>query len=331
MEVMSEILLTGATGWLGTRFSKLLAEENREIRCLVLKGDDASFLDGLGFEVVRGDVTKPETLEGIANGVETVFHTAALQHPDLFGARGYFRVNVQGTKNMLDCAIEGEAERFIYVSSEAAAEPKKERLTPVNEYSRGVPYMNYGKSKRLAEEAVNKAFIQGQIDTTIIRPSWFYGPEQSERQTQLMKMIRDGKAVLFGDGNNLRSMTYIDNLCEALLLAEKTECTRGETYFIADEEPYTLLEIYETIADILEVELETVKIPQFFSDMAALADGVFQKLGIYQNEIHVAGEMSRNISCSVEKAKKDLGYEPETDLRKGMKKAIEWCREEDKL
>ena len=98
-------------------------------------------------------------------------------------------------------------------------------------------------------------------------------------------MIRDGKALLFGDGNNLRSMTYIDNLCDAMILAEKKNEANGETYWIADEKPYTTLEIYQTIADLLGVELKYKKIPSFASNFATLTDRILQMFRIYQKEL----------------------------------------------
>lgn len=322
-----KVLVTGAPGWLGTRFVEMLAEKNREIRCLVLKGLDDSYLKELGAEIVWGDITKPESLDGVADGVETVFHIVGLVHTKFFSVNSFFRINTEGTKNMLECAIRADVKRFLYVSSNSPAGCNYQREVLMNEYTPPRPYMNYGKSKLRAEKAVNEAFINGKLETVILRPCWFYGQGQPARQTRLMKMIRDGNVPLFGDGSNLRSMTYIDSLCDALLLAEENEIAKGETYWIADERPYTTLEIYQTIAELLGVELKTVNIPGFFSDIATFADGILQKLHMYQTEIHVVGELNKNIACSTEKAKKDLGYRPKISLREGMRISIEWAKE----
>jgi len=323
-----KVLVTGAPGWLGTRFVEMLAEKNREIRCLVLKGLDDSYLRELGVEIVWGDITKPESLEGVADGVETVFHIVGLVHSKFFSVNSFFRINTEGTKNMLECAIRADVKRFLYVSSNSPAGCNYEREVLMNEYTPPRPYMNYGKSKLRAEKAVNEAFIKGKLETVILRPCWFYGPGQAARQTRLMKMIRDGNVPLFGDGSNLRSMTYIDSLCDALLLAEEKEIAKGETYWIADERPYATLEIYQTIAELLGVKLKTMNIPGFFSDIATLADGILQKLHMYQIEIHVVGELNKDIACSIEKAKKDLGYQPKIGLREGMRRSIEWAKEQ---
>jgi nucleoside-diphosphate-sugar epimerase len=320
-------LVTGAPGWLGTRFVEILAEKNRDIRCLVLPGIDASYLQKLGAEIVPGNISKPESLEGVADGVETVFHIVGIVHTRFFRVRDFFKINTAGTENMLECAIRAGVKRFIYVSSNSPAGCNYRRDVLMNEYIPPRPYMTYGKSKARSERAVNEAFIKGELETVILRPCWFYGPGQPARQTRLMTMIKNGNVPLFGDGSNLRSMTYIDSLCDALILAGEKEAAKGETYWIADEKPYTTLEIYQTIAELLGVKLKTINIPGFVSDMATMVDWTLQKLHMYQTETHVVGELNKNIACSIEKAKKDLGYEPKIDLREGMKRSIEWAKE----
>lgn len=329
--LQGKVLVTGAPGWLGTRFVERLAEKNRDISCLVLPGIDASHLKKLGAEIVLGNITKPESLEKVAGGVETVFHIVGIVHTRFFRVDDFFKINTSGTKNMLECAIRAGVKKFIYVSSNSPAGCNYRRDVLMNEYIPPRPYMTYGKSKAQSERAVNEASIKGKLEAVILRPCWFYGPGQPARQTRLMRMIRDGNVPLFGDGSNLRSMTYIDSLCDALLLAEEKEIARGETYWIADERPYTTLEIYRTIADLLGVELKVRRVPGFISDVATLADWTLQKLHMYQTETHVVGELNKNIACSIEKAKKDLGYKPEINLREGMRRSIEWAKERDLL
>lgn len=326
-----KVLVTGVPGWLGTRFVEMLVKKHREVRCLVLEGSDTGYLKKLGVEIVIGDVTDLSTLKNTTDGINTVFHIAGIIHPSFFGVKSFYKINTVGTRNLLNCAVRSGVKRFVYISSNSPAGCNKSRDVLMTEYMMPKPYMNYGRSKLLAEQIINTANAQGKIETVILRPCWFYGPMQPDRQTKLMKSIRDGKAPLFGDGLNLRSMTYIDNLCEALMLAEEKENAKGETYWIADEKPYTTLEIYRAIADLLGVELKTINIPGFASDIAMLVDKIAQKFGVYQKEIHVAGEMNKNIACSIEKAKKDLGFKPKIDLKEGMRRSIEWAEKNGQL
>ena len=326
-----KVLVTGAPGWLGTPFVEKLLANDREVRCLVLQGVDAAYLGKLGAEIREGNILNPDSLDEVVNGVEVIFHIVGIVHAKFFGVGDFFRINTQGTKNILQCAIRAGVKRLLFVSSNSPGGCNYSRDVLMNEHTPPRPYMKYGRSKLLAERAVNEAYIKGQIETVILRPCWFYGPGQPKRQTRLMQMIKNGNVPLFGDGRNLRSMTYIDSLCAALLLAEENEIAKGETYWIVDERPYTTLEIYQTIAELLGVELKTINIPGFFSNLATLTDGVLQRLGMYQQEIHIVGELNKNIACSIKKARKDLGYQPKIELREGMRRSIEWAKEKGLL
>ena len=146
-------------------------------------------------------------------------------------------------------------------------------------------------------------------------------------------MIRDGKAPIVGDGDNRRSMTYIDNLVQALLLAADAPDANGKTYWIADERPYTMNEIVDTVERLLETEFgqecahKRMRLPGFASPVAYLCDRMIQGVGRYHQKIHVLSEMNKNIACSVEKAKRELGYEPEVALEEGMRRSLRWVVE----
>lgn len=140
-------------------------------------------------------------------------------------------------------------------------------------------------------------------------------------------MIEKGNPIVFGDGLNFRSMSYVDNTSQAMLLAATRKEAAGQTYWIADSRPYTTLEIYSTVAELLEVKnFKPRFLPGFSSEVFLRADKILQAAGKYQTEIHVAGEMNKDIACSIEKARKELGYNPRVELREGMKRSIEWCR-----
>jgi nucleoside-diphosphate-sugar epimerase len=170
------------------------------------------------------------------------------------------------------------------------------------------------------------------METVILRPCWFYGPNQPKRQTKFFKMIQKGNPLVFGSGLNFRSMSYVDNTSQAMILAATKKEAVGNTYWIADARPYTTLEIYQTVAELLEVKNFKPKfLPHFSSEAFLLADKVLQGIGMYQTEIHVAGEMNKDIACSIEKARKELGYEPKIELKEGMRCSIEWCRKQGLL
>src|SRR5262249_43980402 len=162
---MSLSIVTGAPGWLGTRIVRslnrgvadvpVLGPSDRQTRCLVLPDADASELEALGAEIVRGDITDPASLATLFDGATaaTVFHAAGIVHATR-GAGQFKRVNADGTRNMLDAARAARIRRFIHVSSNSpiGTNPSKDHV--FNENAPYHPYMGYGKSKMVAEQAV---------------------------------------------------------------------------------------------------------------------------------------------------------------------------------
>lgn len=328
------VAVTGAPGWLGTEIVKSITMgvnfngidfPSRNVRCLVLKDSNYSVLKKLDVDIRFGDVTRPDTLNGLFDGVETVIHLCGVIHPSR-GTREFYEVNTKGTENVLKASIDSGVRTFIYMSSNSAAGIRRSREI-INECDSPKPYMGYGKSKILAENLALKAAKENLIKATVLRTCWFYGPNQPERQTRFFKMIKSGNPIIFGSGENLRSLSYIDNSIQGILLAEKSEVSNGRIYWIADKRPYRTIEIYQTIAEILGVkDFRPFHVPGILSEICMFLDHVVQKMGFYIPEIHVAGEMNKDIACSIEKAQKELGYYPEVELKEGMKRSIEWCR-----
>jgi nucleoside-diphosphate-sugar epimerase len=332
-----KILITGVPGWLGNRFLGILSQgfngdgpaNDWAVRCLVLPGTSLTALKQLAgrkeVEYVEGDVTRPETLDKALNGIDIVFHLAGIIHPSKIGQ--LFDVNAAGTKNMLEKSVQHRVGKFIYISSNSVAGSNLRHDVLMREEDAARPYKAYGESKFLAEQAVRASSDSRNMGTVILRPCWYYGPNQPERQTFFFRMIKKGNPIIFGNGENLRSMSYVDNTCSAMLLAAQKPEATGQTYWIADAQPYTSNEIYHTISELLEVKnFKPRYLPDLVSAGCRFADTMIQAAGLYIKEIHVAGEMNMDIACSIEKAQRELGYDPQVALREGMRRSIEWCR-----
>jgi nucleoside-diphosphate-sugar epimerase len=165
----------------------------------------------------------------------------------------------------------------------------------------------------------------------VLRPCWFYGPDQPARQTTFFTMIKDGKAPILGDGESRRSMSYVDNTSLGLLLAAARPAAAGQTYWIADPRPYSMNEIVDTVESVLEddfgmqVAHKRSRLPSVASEVAYVVDGAIQRTGFYEQRVHVLSEMNKTIACSVDKARDELGYRPGVELREGMRRSVEWC------
>jgi nucleoside-diphosphate-sugar epimerase len=128
-------------------------------------------------------------------------------------------------------------------------------------------------------------------------------------------------------------MAYVDNICQGMLLAERTPAAAGQTYWIADRRPYAMNEIVDTIERVLErdfgvpVAHKRRRLPGWVSGVAYGVDGALQGLGLYHQKIHVLSEMNKTIACSIAKAERELGYDPKVRLEEGMRRSIAWVRE----
>lgn len=348
---MSLILVTGAPGWLGTRLVDLLVnglpeierlshpDPNRKIRCLVQPGVDAAPLKCLSpqIEVVTGDINDLDALKIFfidAQGA-TLYHAAGVIHARRRISELY-RVNVDGTRALLTCAEAAGVQRVIVVSSISPLGFSYRSDVTFDETRGYHPYMNYGRSKMLMEEIVHGFQARGKLQTVIVRPTWFYGPGQPERQDTFFTMIKRGNAPILGDGTNRRSMTFIDNLCQVMLLGGLTEAANGQAYWAADREAYTVNEIVDTVEQLMEDEFgmtvahKRLRLPFMVSEIAMWTDWVIQRAGFYNQKLHVLGEYNKTIACSTAKAEKQLGYQPTVSLKEGMRRSIAWCLENNR-
>jgi nucleoside-diphosphate-sugar epimerase len=337
------VLVTGAAGWLGSRLVESLLRglpehdelktppTNLRIRVLLLPGQDGAALRKISdrIEVVTGDIRNAADCAKFcaeAKGA-ILFHTAGIIHPKR--VREFYDINRDGTTNLLDAAIAAGLKRAVVVSSNSpcGCNPHPDHL--FDERSPFNPYMHYGRSKMEMELAIRER--AAKLETVIIRAPWFYGPNQPPRQTLFFQMIRDGKGPIVGSGNNLRSMAYVDNLCQGLVLAALRDGAAGQVYWIADERPYAMNEIVDTIERLLETEFghkcahKRMKLPGVASEVAWLVDKTLQSLGLYHQKFHVLSEMNKTIACSVARAKAELGYRPTVALEEGMRRSLKWC------
>jgi nucleoside-diphosphate-sugar epimerase len=341
-------IVTGVPGWLGTRFVQCLQQGLPEVdllaagsgrRISVLSNDAISNQEVSSFanrgnaaiRIVRGNLLQRDSLPPLFEDAAgaTLFHLAGVIHPT-GGTREFHDVNWTGTENLLRIAATSGIKRFIYMSSNSPMGTNPEKEAQFDESSPYKPYMNYGHSKMLAEQSVKRAGASTALETVIIRSPWFYGPGQPARQNLFFTMIKTGKVPLVGDGSNKRSMAYIDNICQGLLLAEKSALANGQTYWIADRRPYAMTEIIDTIEGLLENEFhiqvahKRMHLPNAASDIAFALDWLWQSVGIYHQKVHVLSEMNKTIACSVAKAESELAYDPKVALKEGMRRSIKW-------
>lgn len=335
MDVNSQVVVTGASGWLGQNLVRALARSAERVRCLVTSADSAALLEVIGpeIEVVVGDVRDPSAMDSLFEGTDaaTVFHAAAVIHPER-RTREFFDVNVGGTQLVLDRARRADISRFVHVSSNS---PFGANATPTDRFTEDSPYdpyLGYGRSKLEAELLVRQSHDRGDVSAVIVRAPWFYGPYQPERQGKFFATVRRGRFPIVGPGTQQRSMVFTGNLVDGLLLAATTEAASGRAYWIADAEPYELRQVVAAVRTALDAEGLAVSgrpptLPPFVGRLAARADAMLQAGGFYLQAVHVLGELKDTIACDISRARAELGYEPATGLVDGLRASIRFCLE----
>ena len=329
-------VITGATGWLGRALvDRLLADPSRpRLRLLAETTAQGRQLQAIGdVEVVVGDITKPDTaarlLHGVGAGAD-VLHTVGVIHPK--ATRQFFDINVNGTRSVAEAALEHGVRRMVHISSNSAFGTNAQPGDTFRASEPYHPYLNYGWSKMEGELAVLDAVSRG-LDATIVRPPWFYGPFQPPRQTTFFRLVRAGRFPVLGNGEQRRSMVYIGNLVDGVLAAELTPMAKGRGYWVADACAHTVNEIVATVGRALRDEGFAVKepstrLPAIAGRVAELGDRLVQRLGRYQQQLHVLGEMNHTIACDISVTCAELGYQPRVELYEGMRSSIRWCVEQ---
>jgi nucleoside-diphosphate-sugar epimerase len=329
------VVVTGAAGWLGQNLVRALGDRGR-VRALVGRADEVALVEvaGSNIEAMAGDVRDPSTADRLFDGIgadATVFHGAAVIHPQR-RVRELFDVNVGGTQLVLDRARRAGVARFVHVSSNSPFGANPTPNDRFDESSSPNPYLGYGKSKWEAEGIVQRAHDRGDVATVIVRPPWFYGPFQPDRQSQWFAAVRRGRFPIVGDGTQRRSMVYAGNLVHGLLRAEASDAAVGRAWWIADRDPYELREILETVRGALDAEGLAVSgslrhIPRLAGVVAEGVDRALQGRGLYMQAVHVLGELKDTIACDVSAAQRELDYDPKVTLFDGMRASIRWCLE----
>lgn len=341
-------LVTGGSGWLGRRLLLALTrglpdlpelavpDAGLAIRCLLPPTEEAAALRAHGprIDVYAGDLREPQAVAAFCAGAAgaTLFHCAGLIHPAR-RTRELFEVNVSGTRTLLEAAEAAGVARAVSVSSNSPFGANPSRAHRFDERSPYAPSMSYGRSKMEMERAALEVHARGRLPVVLVRAPWFYGPGQPARQTTFFRMIRKGVFPIVGDGDNLRSMAYVDNLCQGLLLCGRRPEAAGEVYWIADRRPYSMNEIVDTVERLMVEEFgqrvagRRLRVPGLVGVVARLADRAIQATGCYQQHLHVLSEMSQTIACSIAKAEASLGYAPRVELEEGMRRSLAWCVE----
>lgn len=337
------VLVTGGAGWLGRALVRRLVSDPSpaSVIATVRDADEAAALRSsvpadVPLDVRIADVTEPDVWSGMLGeiveraGVVDLVHTVGLIHPRRVAE--FDAVNRRGTEHVVRAARGAGVRRVVHISSNSPFGTNPTPRDTFGEHEPYHPYLGYGRSKMAAEEIVLAEVARG-LDAVIVRPPWFYGPWQPPRQTTFFRLVRTGRFPVIGDGGQRRSMVYVDDLVDGVLAASRAPGVAGHGYWIADAEPYLVRDIVATVRDALTAcglpcRGSFLRVPPVVGGLAERFDRGLQRVGRYQQQLHVLGEMRHTIAVDITAARRDLGFEPRTGLAEGMRRSIDWCLEQ---
>jgi 3beta-hydroxy-delta5-steroid dehydrogenase/steroid delta-isomerase len=321
-------LVTGGAGFLGRNLVAALREKG----CPVTVLDTAAPAEPLqGVRWLQGDVRSYADVLAAAEGVDTVFHTAAvieaLTHARRSVARTIEAINVGGTQNVIRAARQSGVRRLVHTGSIVASfcmnAAGGDESAP---YSRSRDL--YTSTKIAGERAVLDANGADGLLTCVIRPGGIYGPGERLTYGRLVRALKMGvPLVVFGDGRARLDYVYIDNLIDAQLRAAERlvegSPVCGEAYFVSDESPINAGQFSIELVKNMGLQPPQIRVPDAVARaMGAAMERVYQALGVGKPLFTVANVKLCDIDhyFSIEKAKRHLGYRPLVDTEEGLRR-----------
>jgi len=321
-----KVFVTGGTGFTGAALVQRLLKDRHEVSVLDNKpGLISSQLKAAGAELHSGSVTDTNQVAEAIKGAEVIVHVAAAFRETGAPDSLYKSVNIDGTRIVLDEAVKAGARKFVYCSTQGVhghiENPPGDETSPI------APADYYQQSKYEGELEVRE-HAKGQIEFTIIRPTAIYGPGDPERFVMIFKRAMKGFFPMFGSGQTFYHPLYIDNLVDALILAMDPGKGAGEAYIIGDEEYFSIDDLVRRVGKAIDVE---VSVPRFPIWPLIIAGHVCEKIckpfGINPPIFPRRVDWFRQVRAfRIDKAKKDLGYQPRVGIDEGLRRTGEWYK-----
>jgi 2-alkyl-3-oxoalkanoate reductase len=326
-----KVLVTGGTGFTGKALVlRLLALGYQVVALDYKEGLRTQELRDAGAEVVLGSVTDAPAVRRAMDGVEVVHHVAAAFREMNVPERYYYEVNVLGTRNVLEAALAGGVRKLVYCST-CGVHGNIDR-PPAGEDAPIQPADYYQRTKYEAEPLVLE-FHQRGLPATILRPAAIYGPGDPERFFLIFRRVASGTFPMFGSGRTFYHPLYVDNLVDAFLLAMENGKGEGEAYLIADDRYVEIEDLVQRVAAALGTEVRVPHYPVWPVVAAGhLCEKICKPFGINPPLFPRRVDWYRqNRAFRIDKARRDLGYEPRVGLDEGLRRTAEWYLQEGLL
>jgi len=322
-----KVAVTGGTGCLGRPLVDKLIADGACLKLLTRLNDPSLNYPDNKIKIITGDINLPEALDMLCLDCDIVFHLAGMVHTvpgTTEEEQEFFRVNVEGTRNLLEAAKKNRVKRVVFYSTVGVygkdADFHGDELSPCK------PDSVYAESKYQAEQLVLNSSNVGGLEGVVLRFPVVYGPLDRGNVAKLIKAVQSKLFFYFGDGNYLRSMISSRNAAEAATRAAIEPRAANEIFCVTDGRDYTMNEFVDSICHALGTGWRPFHVPVLLADLAGRFGDILRKWAHVPFPIDSdrVRKLSRPLTFSCEKAKRVLGYESVETLEEGIGREVEW-------
>jgi nucleoside-diphosphate-sugar epimerase len=323
------VAVSGATGFLGSHLVRRFLSDGHAVAGLVRNPEKASQLPD-GAEAVIGDIGDAGAVERLVGGADVVIHTVSNFRVASGPPESYRRINVGGTRTILDAAIRAGVRRFVHCSTIGVH--GHVAVTPGDEEAPYNPGDRYQETKLEAEQLVRSRTGTSSTEIVVVRPCSMYGPGDT-RMLKMFRMLARGRFFKVGPCSENFHAGFIDDVVEGFVAAATTPGIDGEVFIVGGDRFLPLDEYIDTAARAVGAAPPKLRLPYGLMHGAAWAcERLCVPLSI-EPPLHVRRVrfFRNNRAFSIDKARRMLGYQPSVALEDGMRRTVDWYRSEGLL
>jgi nucleoside-diphosphate-sugar epimerase len=313
------ILVTGDSGFIGSYLTKYLEDNGHQVFGIDINPQKKN---EVRYRFCVGDILDESSLSKTPQDIDCIIHLAAAHKDFGISKEEYYRVNVDGMSSLLRFANERRIKKFIFYSSVAVYGENQ----PSTEITAPKPINHYGGSK-LEAEMILKKWSENDLqrEVVIIRPAVVFGPLNVANIFKLIKQVCDGKFFWVGDGRNIKSIAYVENLVEATVFLLNRMVAGCETFNYSDEPHIETHQLVAIISKISGRKVSRFHIPLSFAVLAAKVFDFLGKITRYDFPITSARLLKFNTSTEHRSDKiRGIGFQPSHTIEEGLQKNIQW-------
>jgi nucleoside-diphosphate-sugar epimerase len=331
-----EVLVTGATGLLGSHVAERLVAQGYRVKALVRPSSDVGFLKGLGITIERGELTDPRLCDRAVRNAYLVFHCAA-KVGDWGSAREFRESGLNSTRTLATAAARAGVERFVHISSTSAYGHPWDQAAPIDETAplgQNIWVLDhYTRSKVECERILWDLSARSGLRLTIIRPSWLFGERDRTTIPRLIQEFRWKRVSIVGKGDNPLSAVYAGVVADAAVLAGVDPHSVGEAYNITSHGPITQREFLGMLADALGLPRVTWHYPFWYAFYGGYALELRERMLLSKKPPRVtrygAWLLGRYLQYSTEKAHRKLGWAPSLTYQESIARTVKWFLDDE--